>query len=168
MNFWFIIFGVFLLQQSALMGAVLALIKAKGLNLWLVHGLYLVATVLDIGLGFILGSFIQKKFKTAFKLKRWLKKRTDRFLNSSARKSFLLLAGIIDYPHLNSFLGSWLNISFFSVFISTLIGSLIYYSILWAIVLGALRLTSNLYISIAVIVTVVVLLTFLSKKYLYK
>jgi membrane protein YqaA with SNARE-associated domain len=134
---WLSLIFALIVQEFASAGAALIAAQQNHLNFWLVNVVWLCGTIFDILFGYLLA----KRLKTVVH-PRWVQhserrvKRLQARIGKYGENIALLLLAIIDYPWLNSFIGSWLDIPFKNILICTLIGNLVWYAIEWAGVLG--------------------------------
>jgi hypothetical protein len=78
------------------------------------------------------------------------------------------LFGIINFPYVSSFVGSWLRIRFRTLFICLLLGDAIYWAIEWGINLGVRGLFHNPHTALFVVVGVAFVFSLFSKAILGK
>lgn len=170
MSIWiFVIFALFF-QEPATTDAALFQARQHNLNIWIIHSIWFIATITDICLGFILGKWIQKKFQgTRFeKFSHKWADRLERFIGRKGKKFALILLGIINFPYINSFLASWLSLSFKNIFILILVGDAIWYAIEWGINLGLRSLIPDPHLALYAIVGTALILSICYKAILSK
>lgn len=158
MSFWLIIAGTLFAQEGLLTLAVLLKAEQLHYSLLAIHAIWLIVTLFQIWLGYVIGKWIQKKFANS-KFEIRLKKYAESLDHSIGKRgeavALILMSGIVS-PGLTALLGSWLNISFRNIVIFALIGDLIWYVSEWVTVIGATNIaslfrTSTLLILIGVI-----------------
>jgi hypothetical protein len=136
---WLILIITLIFQELATTGAALLAANTQHFNIWIIHVIWLIATLADIVLGFFLGKWTEKNFQNA-RIVRWAKRlaaRIEHATGTTGIKISLALLGIVNYPYLNAFIASWLpNIKPRDVILATLVGDLIWYAFAWATVLG--------------------------------
>ena len=168
-NWPFIITSLFV-QEPATTDAAIFQIRHLHINLFLIHALWLAATVIDIWLGYALGKWIQKKFQGT-KFEVWSKKwagRVENFIGKKGEKFALILLGIINFPYANAFLASWLDIPFKNVFVLLLIGDALYWAIEWAINIGVRGYFKDPHTALFAIIGVALVFSVISKALLNK
>lgn len=113
----FIIFAIFI-QEPASTDAAIFQIREYQLNLWCVHGFWLLATIIDIYVGYKVGKYVQNTFSksvTVQKIQKWTRA-LEQFIGRRGEVFAIVLIGIINFPWLNAFLVSWLRIPFKKLF----------------------------------------------------
>ncbi len=165
-----IIILALIVQEPATTDATLFQARQNHFNILLIHLIWLIATCIDIFLGFYLGKWIQKTFKgSRFEVfsNKWADK-IERFIGRNGEKFVLILLGIINFPYINSFLASWLKLSFRNIFILIFIGDTIWYAIEWAINLGVRSLIPDPHLALYIIVGTALILSIFYKTLLNK
>lgn len=165
----FIILALFV-QEPATTDAALFQARQHHLSLWLIHGIWVLATVIDIHLGYKFGQWIQQKFagkKFTALSNRWADK-VQNLIGRKGEQFALILLGIINFPYVNSFLGSWLKLNYKRIFVLLFIGDAIWYATEWGINLGLRRLIPNPHLALYIIVATGLLLGLLYKTILKK
>ena len=140
----FIILCVFI-QEPASTDAAIFQVRSLHLDLLLVNLIWLAASALDIWIGYKIGKWIQKRYrgkKFILLSEQWAKK-LENFIGKKGEKFALILLGVVNVPYLNSFIASWLDIPFKSLFTYILIGDAIYWIIEWGINIGARSLFTD-------------------------
>lgn len=170
MGFWlFIIFSLFI-QEPASTDATIFLVRENHINLVLVHTIWLFATLLDISIGYALGKWIQKKSQNT-KMGIWAKKWSERIEYVIGKKGeyfAIILVSIINFPYLNAFILSWLNIKFRKLLILIFIGDSIYWIIEWIINISVRNNIQNSHTVLYVVVGLGLILLIVSKILLNK
>ncbi len=147
---WLLLTFSLIVQEGAAFTTALYLSIQNHVSAWLIHIAFVCATSFDIWLGYHLGGYIDRKFLHNSWIQRWVKKHSH-WINKPGREWILILTGIINFPFLNGVLASWLELPFKLIFVTTMIGDLIAYSLLWAIALGAIHLYTNTYLTILIL-----------------
>ena len=165
----FIVFALFL-QEPATTDAALFQARSHDLNLWLVHLIWIIATTIDIWLGFKIGKWLQRfyagtKFETFSK--RWAI-RVENYIGKKGERFVLVLLGVINFPWANSFLASWLNLDYRNMFTFIFIGDALWYALEWGINLGVRNIIPNPHLAIYVVILGGLLLGVISKTILNK
>ena len=144
MSFWLIIIGTLFVQEG--LSVIVVLLKAyqEHYPLLLIHAIWLIDTLVQIWLGYVIGKWIQKKFADS-RFELWMKKRAALLDDSIGKRgeavALVLLSGIVS-PGLTALLGSWLNISFRNIALFALLGDFIWYASEWVTVIGTSNLAS--------------------------
>jgi membrane protein YqaA with SNARE-associated domain len=137
MKLWTGIVIALIVQEFATVGGFLIAAQKSQISVWPIHLIWIVATTLDITVGFWAAKWLQ-----SFAHPRWMeraKQRLERWLHHLGPRGesvAIALLAAVDYPWLNSFAASWLGISFKRTFLLTFIGDAIWYALEWLGVLG--------------------------------
>lgn len=134
----FLIILALFVQEPASTDAAIFHIRELHLNLWLMHSLWLVATVIDIVVGYKVGKYFQIRHsgRTVIqKIQKWTHA-LEEFIGKKGEIFAIVLIGIINFPWLNAFLVSWLRVPFKRIFWLLLLGDLIYWIVAWMINIG--------------------------------
>ena len=170
MKTWLFLILTVIIQEPASTDAAIFQVRHLGYNLWIVHLIWLVATLFDIWFGYVLGKYIQRKFKeTKFEkfAEKWAGK-FEQFIGKRGEKSTLVLLGTINFPYLNSFLASWFSIPFKNVFACVLIGDAIYWAIEWGINIGVRSFVIDPHLALYSVIALGLLFSIFSKRILNK
>jgi len=167
MKLWLLLTFSLIVQESATFTTTLYLSMQGHVSAWLIHLAFLCATSFDIWLGYHLGGYIDRKFLHNSCFQRWVKKHSA-FINKPGFEWILILTGLIDFPFLNGVIGSWVELPFRLVFVTTLIGDSIGYILLWAIALGVFNLNFNSYISFTVLIVLAITAAYLLERFFEK
>jgi membrane protein YqaA with SNARE-associated domain len=165
MGTWAATILAFVFQESASMTAVLAHAQQTGLNLWLIHLLFLITTTFDIIVGQHLGQWLWRHFRGT-RVERWIQRRSS-MMNQSGRWYLLLAAGVVNFPYVNALIAAWFDLPFWSMFSAIFIGDLIFYILLYTLVLGFSHLSINIYLITALVAGITLASMFLFKKYFF-
>jgi membrane protein YqaA with SNARE-associated domain len=166
---WFIILALFI-QEPASTDAAIFQARSLHLNLFVINLIWLIATVIDIWLGYKIGKWIQKKFqgtKLVTKSLLWAT-RFENFIGRKGENFALIFIGVINFPYLNTFIGSWLKVPFKKLFLLIFIGDAIYWSIEWAINIGVRSFITNTTTALYVVIGLGLLFAIFSKSILNK
>ncbi len=138
------IIATFLIQEFASVAAALVAAHNNHLNLWIVHAIWLAGTIVDILVGYYVGQWLRETSDIAW-VKRYEKKLNDwrERLGDRGVDTALTLLAIIDYPWINAFAASWIDIPFRSVFLFTLLGNAIWYGLELATVFGLIAVAPD-------------------------
>ena len=161
MRLWIFIIFVFIVQEFVSTNTVLFEVRQYHYNIWLVHLIFILATLFDIWLGYFLGKWLQKTLKQN-RLMVWTSKwanKINNFMGKKGNRFSLILLGASNYPYLDSFLVSWLEVPLKDVFLYLLIGELIWYAIEWLFVLGIKTIVPNPYEAVYILIGASILLS---------
>jgi hypothetical protein len=164
-NIWWFIIPALFIQEPASTDAAIFQIRILHLNLILINIIWLIATIIDIYIGYKIGKWTQKKFektKIVTKSVVWAT-RIENFIGKQGESFTLILLGIINFPYANSFLGSWLKISFKKLFLLIFIGDVIYWAIEWGINIGIRTFITNSSTALYTVIGIGLLFTIFSK-----
>ena len=166
MQAWLGTIIIFFIQETASVTARLVVLHGQGVNPWLLHILFVLTTVLDIFIGFVLGQYLHAQFLEDSRFGRWVKKES-KFLKQHHWGYLLTLSGIVNFPYVNAILGSWMDLPFWRVFLATLVGDLIAYALYWGFALGIIHLSINIYLGIALVLLAVLAMMVLLRKFFF-
>jgi hypothetical protein len=119
-----------------------------------VHLVWIVATAIDIWLGFKIGKWL-KRFWSGTKFETFSKTwaaRIEHFIGKKGEKFVLMLLGVINFPWANSFLFSWLDWDYRTMFIFIFIGDAIWYALEWGINVGVRSIIPDPHLTIYMVV----------------
>ncbi len=138
MSLYFLLFGDFLLQEPISAGALLLEGYQHHYNVWIIHLLFVIATVLDTACFYYLGVFFHKKFSHG-KLVLYTKNKAEAFLKfagKNGQRIALFVYGPIIFP-ISAFIAPWLEISFWDALVFLFLGDLVFwYGSEWLVVFG--------------------------------
>lgn len=169
-NFWLLLITTLFFQEPATTDTMLFQARTNHINLWFVHFVWLIATIIDIWFGFKLGKWLQR-FYTGTRFESFSKKwavRIENFIGRKGEKFALILLGIINFPWANAFLASWLTIDYKDIFVFIFIGDTIWYVLEWGINLGVRSIIPNPHLAIYIVILVALLFSVISKAILNK
>jgi membrane protein YqaA with SNARE-associated domain len=159
---WPVIVPIFFFQEFASVSAVLALAYRDGYNLLILHVLWVVATVVDISLGYFLGRYLGelvfKNSRFGHVLERWAKKFEDR-VGKSGQSFSLMLLGFVLSPYLAGFIVAWMELSFNDVLLFVALGDILWYLFAWAAVIGLTAAVPNMEVFIIVVICIAIALS---------
>ncbi len=145
MRLWLLLVLTFIVQEPISTSAVLLQAYQDHYNVWLIHLLFVAATVFDILVTYYLGVFIQKRFGNR-RISLWLKKKLEQFSSFIGEKG-RVVALIVYAPMLfpvSGFFIPWLDIPLGQALPYLFIGETIFwYLYVWLLVLGVRSVTSN-------------------------
>lgn len=167
---WIFIVVALFIQEPATTDAAIFLVRQNDLNLWLINGIWLAATVIDIFLGYALGKWVQVRFADT-RLVRWAQKWVrliEDFIGRRGERAVVVLLGVINFPYLNAFLFSWLKLSFRNMFILLFIGNTVYWLIAWGINIGVRSVVGDPHTALYIVIGLGLLFSVVSKAVLSK
>lgn len=162
---WLLVASVLIPQEFASTAIVFIFALQHNFPIWAINLIWFCVTSLDMYVGYMLGKFTQEKLEeTRFFnwTERWIGKGRAE-LGVHGEKLSLALLGVINFPYVNTFIGSWIELPFNMAYLLTLAGNFVWLLFLWGTVLGLSALVSNPDIIILILVVVGVLSHFLVK-----
>ncbi len=165
MGTWAFIIVALFLQEPTTTDAAIFQVRELGLNIWLIHALWIFATTFDMWIGYFGGKLIQKKFKDSrFEAysRQWAL-RVESFIGRRGEKFVLILLGIINFPWLNAFIASWLSLPFKTLLILIGTGNAVYWGIAWGINIGVRDTIADPYLALYIVVGIGLLFSITSK-----
>ncbi|MDB5194188.1 MAG: hypothetical protein JWN50_202 [Parcubacteria group bacterium] len=166
MNLWLLLALALLVQEPVSTAGLLSEAYTQHYPLWPIHGLFVVATLIDIVVGYYLGAFIHKRFAHT-KVVSWLRTKFDALVGMIGKKgkiATLIFFVPIIFPISALFL-SWLEVSLGEALIYVLIGEAVFwYAQEWLIVLGVHAFTKNTHIALYIILLITLVLSIYGKR----
>ncbi len=165
MNWFFIIFAI-MGQEVISLNAMVFGVYHLHFHVGLINILFMLATILDIFVGFFLGKYIHRKIKHG-KIIAFVEKWSTRFhkhAGKSGRKVAFILLGSFGFPYVNGFLASWVCMPFLEALIFIFIGNMLWYGTIWLITLGTVSTVPNPWIAICIIIGVTLLIHTIVKR----
>lgn len=145
MNLYILLFIAFLFQDPISTNVILLQAYQTHHNLWIIHLLFIIATLFDAIILYYLGKILNEKYSQNKIIVR-IKQKTESFIQFTgkhSKKIALLVYGPIIFP-LSAFIAPWIGISFWESTIFLLIGDfIIWYGSEWIIVLGVKTFVSD-------------------------
>ena len=131
-------------------------------SVWLMHLLYILATLFDIVVGYWIGKIFHDRFAKS-RFSNYARRKMDEFSEMSGKygkKIALIVFGPIIFP-ISAVLAPWLEVSFVDALIFFLIGDVIFwYAFEWLAVLGIKSVipdpTLALYALVALIIVIII------------
>ena len=160
MKIYFLLFIAFLLQEPISSNALLLQAYQSGANVWIIHVLFVVATVLDTVCFYYFGVYIDRKYSQN-KMVLYIKKKMNSFADFVGKNGTgiaLFLYGPIIFPF-SALVVPWIDISFADALVFLFLGDVVfYYAPAWLVVLGVKSfVTSPTLALIAILVVTVVI-----------
>jgi len=162
MLLWLFITIVLLGEEFASSTAVFLVAYHAHINIWIIHGIWLVAVIVDILVGYALGKYAEKSFATS-RFEKWMEKSAaliEKRIGTRGESFSLIVLGFLNFPYVNSFAAAWLTLPFWEMFFSIFIGSLFWYIFEWMVVIGIITFVPvNLIPAVVIALAAGVLLT---------
>ena len=165
MNWLFIAFAL-VTQEVVSLNAMIFEVNRYHFHVWFIHVLFIIATLFDIVVGFLIGKYTRKKLvrgKVFAFAEKWSAK-FHSYVGTRGRRFALLLIGNFSFPYINAFIAAWLDMPFVESLIFLFIGNMIWYGSLWLLVLGITSAIPNPWMALGVIVSVALLVTVAARK----
>ncbi len=159
-SLWIFIIISFFFQEAVSMTAALVAAEQQHLPMLAVHGAFAALTILDMYIGFAAGTWAKGRLNHS-RFGTWVNNKMEglhKMLGEHGEKFSFTILGIIDFPYINTFIASWLNLPRKTAFILTFVGDTISYAILWATVTGATTFLRNPWFIVLIIAAIVVAL----------
>jgi membrane protein YqaA with SNARE-associated domain len=167
--FYITLFFLFVIQEPISSGVFILEAYQLGYNLLIVHAPFILATLLDITLGYFIGSYIEKHFHSG-KIVTYLISKTQAasaILGKYGEYLFLFVWGPMIFPW-STLIAPWLRIPFWKTFVLLFLGDLIlWYGGQWLLVLGVKTFIPDPLLALYALVLVALLVT-VGMKYLLK
>lgn len=163
MNKWIFIFIALFLQQSVMLNGVLLHFYQERHLIWLIHILFVVATCIDILVGYFIGSHTKKLF-ISNRFVKFIHHMVDHLHNYVAKHAqnlALFLLGCFSFPHINGFVAAWARISLKRAFLMLLLGNMVGYVIYWLLIIGVMAFVPNPWIAFVCVIMVVYLIGYI-------
>ena len=153
---YLLLFLAFILQEPISSNAILLEVYQYHHPLWIVHVLFVVATMLDAIFLYRLGAWFHTRYAhTKFVAKT--KQKSERFVRFASKNGVrlaLVVFGPSIFP-LSAFIAPWLEISFWDAFVFLFIGDvLLWYLPEWLIVLGVKSFVHNTELALVAVLLV--------------
>ncbi len=166
MNKWIFILIALFVQQSAMLNGVLLHFYQTSHLIWLIHLLFIIATCIDILVGYYIGIHTQKMLignrviKFVHKIMDYLHEYTNKHHQGFA----LFLLGCFSLPHLNGFAAAWARIPLKRSFFMLFLGNMVSYVIYWILIIGLMAFIPNPIIAFGILIVTVYLIAFILEK----
>jgi membrane protein YqaA with SNARE-associated domain len=158
--------GILILQETVLLNGLLVETQKGLYSMWVIHILFILATILDIWAGYAIGKLVQKKWPHG-KFVRLGEKWSKRFHTSVGRLwrwIAIIIVGYFNFPYINGFAAAWIDESILKVFLLLFIGAILEYMTFWLIILGITKITVNPYIVIPAVVGIWFVLVWIASR----
>lgn len=166
MRFWTFLVIALIVQERVSTDAALFQARHHNFNIWIVHLIWLTATVTTTILGFLLGKGILKKFRNTpvDKTVKAVLKRVKRVLGLHGEKYAFILLGIVNFPFINGILASVVDVPFKILFPLMLLGNTAWYISAWVMNIYIRRHVHNPLFALYVVVASGIILGIVYKK----
>lgn len=165
MKQWLVVLLIVFVQETVTLNGLLLKTAQGGYSLWSITFLFIIATVIEIMIGFTIAQHVKKRLHNG-KVKdfatRW-SLRFKAYIGKHGRKVYLLLLGYFSFPYINSFITTWLDIPFWESFWYLLIGNMIFYTTSWLLVLGIATIVPNPGFALVAVVAVTIFVTVITR-----
>ena len=169
MSLYSLLFVLFLIQEPVSTDAILLQAYQYHYNLWVIHGLFIVATLLDNVVGYALGKWLHRNFSDNTFMRRateWARSVIGR--GTYGEYLFLCMWSWVIFPY-GTLIAPWLEIPFWRTLVYMFLSDLIFwYGSEWLIVLGVKTVIPNpldaLYGVVAVSLLVALILRYLRRE----
>ena len=147
-------FAILLVQETITFTSVIFSTHRGLYPVIVIHLLFLLATLIDIGVGYFVGSFFKKKFPKS-RFARFMDKAADKL---SLRKEkyrrwlALLILGNFSFPWINACIAGYLELPFWESAFFNFLGDIFWYASIWMIAIGASALFKNFFTGLVVAV----------------
>jgi membrane protein YqaA with SNARE-associated domain len=138
MRLYLLIFGLFIIQEPISSDAVLLEAYQNHYNVWIIHALFVVATLLDILVGYWIGKWLQGRSRNGRYMQRFIDwtRSASTFAGKYGEYLFLFIWGPYLFP-LSTLVAPWLEIPLWKTLTFLFLGDLVFwYGSEWLIVLG--------------------------------
>ncbi len=164
---WVTLALVFLGQEAVTTTTMLVEVMRLGMNLWLVQALWLCAVIIDLSVGYWLGTRVQHRYAHYRIVQRaqQLAAAIERRIGHYGRNVTLVVLGLVMFPYVNAFLISWLDgppLVFLSL---VFVGDVLYYAVEWGVALGALQTFSSILSTFLAVLGFALIVSFLVKRF---
>ncbi len=166
MKHWLIAIIILVFQEVVSLNALIFETHRGAYNPWTIHIIFLFVSAFDIWIGFVAGRWVQKKYHNG-KIIRFVQKWSDRFeayAGKKGKRAALLVLGFISYPYINSFIASWLDVSFAEMFIFIFIADVLWYIAAWLVILGVTAFVPNPVYALLIVIALSLLIVFFSRR----
>jgi membrane protein YqaA with SNARE-associated domain len=137
MPLYLLLFGLFIVQEPVSTDAILLEAYQYHYNVWIIHLLFIIATLLDIVVGYAIGKWLQRRFSENKVMQRFVHwARSVSGPGTYGQYLFLFVWSTVLFPF-SAVLAPWLDIPFWRTLVCMFIGDLVlWYGVEWLVVLG--------------------------------
>ncbi len=167
---FFILIVSFLIQEPVTTGATILYAYQSGFNVWIIHSLFVICTVIDIFIGYYVGSRVHFRYSEN-KIIKYAKRKAEALEKMTGRYGYklaLIFFGQMIFP-ISAFITPWIGISLKESFAYLLIGEVVlWYGLEWLLILGIKTFVpdpqSAIYILIGFALVVIAFVRWLNNK----
>ena len=166
MNHWLVAFIILLFQEVLSLNALIFETYQGIYTSWIIHLIFVVVTVFDIWVGFIIGRLVQKRYqsgKTFVFIRKWIDK-FEVYAGKKGKRVALFVLGFVSYPYINAFIASWLDVSFAEAFVILFIADVLWYIAAWLVIIGVTTIIPNPSYAFLTIIIISLIVIFMSRK----
>lgn len=160
-HLWLLLAGVLLLQEPlSTTFVILEVVRAHD-SIIIIHLLWIILTISQIYLGYVLGRWVQRRFFTS-KVEAWITEWTSKvsaLIGKKGEKVALIFFTILTAPFFTGFVASWLPISLWNILFFSILGSLVWYLQVWIGVYGAGQFSSSLQTTVISVIIIGILVS---------
>lgn len=165
MKQWPWVFLIVFIQETVTVNGLLVKTHQGQYPLWLITLLFVVASIIDILIGYAVGHYAKKalnKGRMKVFATRW-SHRFKAYIGKHGQRIYLLLLGYFSFPYLNAFITAWLNIPFWESFWFLFIGNMLFYTTSLLLVLGVASIVPNPYLAFVAVIVLTILVTIVTR-----
>ena len=145
MKLWWLLIVGLLVQEPISSNGLLFEAYQHHFNLWLVHLIFVFATILDIFFGHVVGTFIKNHYAQT-RIVKYIERQASVFtshIDKRGRRITIFIFGSFVFPYC-AFLEPWLGLNFWETAVWFFFGNLIFwYGFEWALILGVKKIFPN-------------------------
>lgn len=128
----------FLIQEPVTTGATILYAYQSGFNVWIIHLLFVLCTIIDIFIGYYVGVRVHKKYLDN-RIVKYAKRKAEALEHYTGKHGYklaLIVFGQMIFP-ISAFITPWIGVTFKESFIYLLIGEVVlWYGLEWLLILG--------------------------------
>jgi hypothetical protein len=158
---WLGVIAALLIQESISTAAMLAAALRLGLNIWVIHGIWLAATVGETAIGYVVGGWLRRHYGDS-RVGRWaerIARDIGRTVGARGERFFLFSLAFLLYTWMAGFVAAWMGISLEVTLVFIVLGNLAWYGLVWGTALGVNAVSPNFITVVIMIVAFGVALT---------
>ncbi len=158
-------FLILLVQETVTFTSLIFATHRGVYPVFLINILFLVATTVDIFVGYFIGVFFKKKFLNS-KIAKWVDTTAKSFSlheNKYKRWVVLFLLGNFSFPWINAIIAGYLEFPFWESALFNFLGDMVWYVSIWLIVIGVGAIFKNVYSELIVAVLLALAIMLLLK-----
>jgi membrane protein DedA with SNARE-associated domain len=158
--------GTLFIQEFVLLNALLLSVHNGAYAPWLIFALFMIASAIDIGIGFYVGTYLRKKTSQT-KFGKYIQKQSERFSfakGSPKRWLTMLILGNVSFCYINAAVAGYLELPFWESQAYNFFGNIVSYALMWYLVGSVSDLFGNSYSSAVVVVVLSLAILFVMRK----